>query len=114
MTDNVVPLHPAEDARDPRPDEIKARRAFSALWARYLTVTARFGVEGLSDKQLDANNDKQCDLIWKLIRTPAPLDYHLNCKFMLLRETMGKGWTDGRHLALLESIRNDVLDPEEL
>lgn len=39
--------------------------------------------------------------------------YQLNWKFELLRDLMSGRWADGRHYALLESIRNEVLDVSE-
>lgn len=116
MTDNVIPLHtPVEpDPRDPDENEIKERRAFDSLYGEYLNVRARLKRPGLSDEQLDRLCNKECDLVWQIIRTPAPLDYHLNYKFEVMREIMDKRFRDGRHRAMLESIVNDIIDPENL
>ena len=75
-------------------------------------MRARLARQGLPDKQLDQLCNRYDELVWRIIRTPAPLDYHLNFKFEVMREIVDKRYFDGRHLAMLESIRNDVIDLE--
>ena len=90
---------------------IARREAFDKLWADYLAVTAKLtrGSEGRGDGYIDKLVDRQCELIWKIIRAHGPNDRQLNCKFSLLRDLMPHEWADGRQLALLESIRNECL-----
>ena len=99
MTDNVVPFRPS-DNQGPDDEELKRRREFNVLWGKYLAVASQaVSGENRTDRSLDAVINKQSDLIWKIIRTPAPLDYHLNYKFQLMRDIMDKQFFDGRHRA---------------
>ena len=89
-------------------------RAFNAIYSDYLDVRAQLMRQGLPDKDCNTLCDKQSDLTWLIIRTPAPLDYHLSYKFEVMREIMDARFIDGRHHAMLESIRNDVIDAEAI
>lgn len=95
-------------------DEIRAKaeevQAFDALYAEYLSVSAKWA-HGVPDDESDRLIAKQCDLVWKIIRTPAPLHHYIDLKLEVLREIMQTEWTDCRREALLESIRNDVGEP---
>jgi hypothetical protein len=115
MSDNVVPIKsPEADFDDPDEVQIQIRRAFDVLYSDYLKARARFHRSGLSDRELEALGDKLDDLTWDIIRFPAPLEYHLNYKFEIMRELMDKRFVDGRHRAMLESIRNDVINDSGL
>lgn len=110
----VIPLNSSVDPRVPDEQELKERHEFNALYGEYLNVRARLTKQGLSDTQLDRLGNRACDLVWKIIRTPAPLDYHLAYKFEVMRDIIDARYVDARHRAMLESIYNDVIDPANL
>jgi hypothetical protein len=92
------------------PWTVARREAFDRLWGDYLIVSGECYKPSEdshdADRRMDKLVDRQCKLIWQIIRTHVVDDRQLNCKFSLLRDLMPVPWTDGRHLALLESIRN--------
>ena len=101
------------------PWTIEQREKFDKLYAEYLSVTAKLtrGSEGRDDPDgyIDRLVDRQCDLLWQIIRSIAINDRQINYKFAILRDLMSVpgGWRDGRQLAMLESIRNECLDVGE-
>jgi hypothetical protein len=92
---------------------INEASAFDELYADYLQARATL-IRPL--KEGEDNCDQACDdadgLTWRIIRTPAPLPRHLDFKFEIMREIMEARFVDGRARALLESIRNDVVDSQ--
>jgi hypothetical protein len=98
-----------------RADDVDAKAkealAFDKLHADYLSVVAKWA-HGVPDDESDELGAKQCDLIWQIIRTPAPHGRHIDSKLEILREIISTEWTDCRREALLESIRNDVVEAD--
>lgn len=91
--DNVVQLT-AQAHNEINEAEMKERRAFNALSSDYLGVCAKLARQGLTDKECDALCGEFDNLVWAIIRTPAPLDYHLNFKFDVMREVMDRKFVE--------------------
>jgi hypothetical protein len=64
---DVLSLRPADDVA------VKAKEAlaFDKLYAEYLDAVAKWA-HGVPDDESDELGAKHCDLIWQIIRTPAP------------------------------------------
>ena len=102
-TTNVLPLTSDVDVEA----RAKVIRAFSERIAEYHAITAAWR-RGVPDEEFEALAKKQCDLIWQIVRTPAPGPTYIDEKLELLRELIQTDWVDCRNEALLESIRYDV------
>lgn len=107
MTNVVEFDHPDS----PSPEELRERDQFNALYSEYLKVRSKLVREGLSDEECDALCDQHSYLVWRIIRTPTPANYQLGYKFEIMREMADGRWLDGRHLAMIESIYLDVIEP---
>jgi hypothetical protein len=103
QTADVLSLRHADDVAA----KAKEALAFDKLYAEYLNAVAKWA-HGVPDDESDELGAKQHDLIWQIIRTPAPHKRHVDDKLEVLREIMQTEWTDCRREALIESIRNDV------
>ena len=78
--------------------------AFDALTAEYAALTASW-LSGVPDEEAGALSARQSDLLWQIIRTPAPMPRQIDDKLELLRELIKTEWRDCRRDALLESIK---------
>jgi len=85
----------------------KEIQSFDALLAEYATIAASW-LSGVPDEKAGALNTRGDDLLWQIIRTPAPMPRQIDDKLELLRELIKTEWRDCRTDALLESIRHDV------
>ena len=102
-TTNVLPLRPETEVGA----KAKEIQAFDALTAEHAALEASW-LSGVPDEEADALGARGSDLLWQIIRTPAPMPRHIDDKLELLRELIKTEWRDCRMEALLESIRNDV------
>jgi hypothetical protein len=100
--------------RLPTDEEIAKATAFDAIFGAYLIARGKLQHNESSEDDCDRLCDERDNLIWQIIRTPAPFERHLDNKFEILRTIMGTDWTDGRHRALLESIRSELSDGEDI
>jgi hypothetical protein len=86
--------------------------AFNELCADYLVARAKTMRPGQSDDELDKAVDKLGELTWRIIHTPTPMSHQIDFKFEIMREIMEVRFADGRARAMLESIRNDVMEED--
>ena len=114
---NVLTFEKAQEIDEQVEKELEEERweqtcAFNTLYADYLVARAKSIRPGKSDDE----NDKACDEVgaftWQIINSPAPLSYHVDYKFEIMREIIEQRFVDGRARAMLESIRNDVVEEE--